>query len=96
MLVNQTFLHKNWPRRYEYLLVNQDRTFFVIEEASVGKKYEEPVIFQMIDFVIDNNLLMAMSFIIRYIDQMCQPFPSGYALFPFPFASLFNHCFGLY
>ena len=53
-LVNQTFLHKNASRRYKRLVVNGDRTFFTSEETSAGKKYNETLICQMIDFLIDN------------------------------------------
>ena len=39
MLVNQTFLYKNGSRRYKYLVLNG--TFFINEETSAGKKYDE-------------------------------------------------------
>ena len=52
MLVNQTFLCKNGSRRYKYLVVNEDRTK---EETSTGKKYDETLICQMIDFLLDNG-----------------------------------------
>ena len=54
MLANQTFLYKNGSRRYEYLMVNGDRTFFINEGTSVSKTYDDTLICQMIDFVIDN------------------------------------------
>ena len=53
MLVNQTLLYNNWSRRYKHLVVNGDRTFFTNEETA-GKKYDETLICQMIDFLIDN------------------------------------------
>ena len=46
MLVNQTFLYKNGSRRYRHLVGN--------EETSACKKYDETLICQMIDFLIDN------------------------------------------
>ena len=54
MLVNQIFLYKNGSRRYKHLVVNGDRTFFTNEETSVGKKYDETLICQMTDFLVDN------------------------------------------
>ena len=49
MLVNHAFLYKNGSRKYKYLLVNEDRTFFTDKETSPGIKYDELPIFQMID-----------------------------------------------
>ena len=57
MLVNQTFLYKNRSRRYKHLVVNGDGTFFTNEETSAGKKYDETLICQMIDFLTDNITL---------------------------------------
>ena len=54
VLVNQTFCDNNGPRRYTYLVINGNRTFFTNEETSAGKKYDEILICQMIDFLIDN------------------------------------------
>ena len=54
MLVNQTFLYKNGSRIYKHLVVNGDGTFFTNEETSAGKKYDEILICQMIDFLTDN------------------------------------------
>ena len=39
-------------------MVNADRTFFPNEETSAGKKYNETLICQMIDFLIDNIYIM--------------------------------------
>ena len=54
MLANQTFLYMNGSHRYRHLVVNGDRTFFTNEETSAGKQYDETLICQMIDFLIDN------------------------------------------
>ena len=35
-------------------MVNGDRTFFTNKETSAGKKYDETLIYQMIDFLFDN------------------------------------------
>ena len=54
MLVDQTFLYRNGSRRYKYLAVNGDKTFFTNEETSAAKKYDETLICQIKDFLIDN------------------------------------------
>ena len=54
MSLNQTFLYKNGSCRYEHLVVNGDRIFFTNEETLAGKKYDEALICQMTDFLIDN------------------------------------------
>ena len=53
MLVNQTFLQKNGSCMYKHLVVNRGRTFLTNEETA-GKKYDETLICQMIDFLINN------------------------------------------
>ena len=65
MLVNQTFLCKNGFRRYKRLVVNGDRTFFINEETSDGKKYNETLISQMTDFLIDNIYIKIGSHLFR-------------------------------
>ena len=54
MLVNQLFVNENGSRRHIYLAVNRDRTFLTNKETSVGKKYDEILICQMIHFLLDN------------------------------------------
>ena len=54
MSVNQTFLYKNGSRRYKHLVINGDTTIFTNEEISAGKNYDEALICQMIDNLIDN------------------------------------------
>ena len=54
MLVNQTFLYKDGSHRYKYIVINGDRTFFINKETSAGKKYDENLICQVTDFLIDN------------------------------------------
>ena len=73
MLVNQTFLCKNGFRRYKHLVVNEDRTFFTNEETSAGKKYDEILICQMTDFLIDNIYIK----IGNYLYRKCIGIPMG-------------------
>ena len=65
MLVNQTFLYKNGSLRYKYIVLN--RTFFINEETSAGKKYDETPICQMTDFLIDDTYIMIGS----HLFQQC-------------------------
>ena len=73
MLVNQTFLYKSGSRRYKHLVVNGDRTFFTNEETSGGKKYDETLICQMIDFLIDNIYIK----IGNHLFRQCIGIPMG-------------------
>ena len=55
MLGNQIFVDKNGSRRYKYLVVSGDRTFFPSEETSAGKiMMIETLIWHLINFLIDN------------------------------------------
>ena len=65
MLVDQTFLYKTESRRYKHLVVNGHRTFFINEETSAGKKYDETLICQMIDFLIDNIYIKMGNHLLR-------------------------------
>ena len=65
MLVNQTFLYKNGSSRDKYLVVNGDITLFTNEETSAGKKYDETLIYQMIDFLIDSIYIKIGSHLFR-------------------------------
>ena len=73
MLVNQTFLYKNGSRRYKHLVVTGDRTFLTNEETSAGKKYDETLICQLIDFLIDNIYIKIGSHLFR----QCIGIPMG-------------------
>ena len=73
MLVSQTFLYKNRSRRYKHLVINGDRTFFTNEETSAGKKYDETLICQMIDLLIDNIYIK----IGNHLFRQCISIPIG-------------------
>ena len=73
MLVNQIFLFKDGSRRFKHLIVNGNRTFFTIEETSAGKKYDETLICQMVDFLIDNIYIK----IGNHLFQQCIGIPMG-------------------
>ena len=73
LVVHQIFLYKNGSRRYNHLMVNGDRTFFTNEETSAGKKYDETLICQMIDFLIDNIYIK----IGNHLFRQCIGIPMG-------------------
>ena len=50
-------MFKNGYRRYKYLVVKADRTFFTNEETSAGKKGNEILICQMIHLLIGNIIV---------------------------------------
>ena len=54
-------------------MVNGDRTFFTNEEISAGKKYDETLISQMIDFLID-NIYMKIG---NHLFRQCIGIPMG-------------------
>ena len=53
-LVNNVFHYKTGKPRYKYLVVNGNRTYFVINHSDSATKYTEDDITSMIDFLIDN------------------------------------------
>ena len=71
MLVNQTFPYKNGSRGYKYLVIDGDRTFFTNKETSAGKKYDETLICQMIDFLVDNIYINIGNHLFRQCIGIC-------------------------
>ena len=53
-LVRQCFFKKTGTRRYKYLVIGRDMTYFVKYHSDSDKKYSEDDICNMIDFLIDN------------------------------------------
>ena len=53
-LIHNAFHHKNGKRRYQYLVVNRNSSYFVINHSDCKTKYTEDDITSMIDFLIDN------------------------------------------
>ena len=53
-LIHNVFHHKNGKRRYQYLVVNRNTSYFVINHSECKSKYTEDDITSMIDFLIDN------------------------------------------
>ena len=88
MLVNQTFTYRNGSRRCKCLVVNGHRTFFTIEETLPGKKYDEVLICQNIDFLTDNIYIKIGS----YLCQQCIGILMGASCVPL-FVNLFLYSY---
>ena len=53
-IIRDTFLFKNGNRRYKYLVIGREDTYFVKEHSDADKKYTEDDIIKMLEFLIDN------------------------------------------
>ena len=53
-LVQLCFIKKNGQRRYKYLALGRDRSYFVKHHSVSTKTFSETDIFNMLEFVIDN------------------------------------------
>jgi hypothetical protein len=53
-LVQLCFIKKNGQRRYKYLVLGRDRSYFVKHHSDSTKKFTETDIFNMFEFLIDN------------------------------------------
>jgi hypothetical protein len=52
--VQLCFIKKNGQRRYKYLVLGRDRSYFVKHHSDSTKKFSETDIFNMLEFLIDN------------------------------------------
>lgn len=57
-LIKRCFFKKNGKRRYKYLVISHDRSYFVINDSKANTKYTEDQICHMLDFLIDNIFVM--------------------------------------
>ena len=57
-LVQLCFIKKNGQRRYKYLVLGRDRSYFVKHQSDSTKKLSETDIFNMLEFLIDNIFVM--------------------------------------
>ena len=71
-------------------MVNGDGTFFTNEKTSAGKKYDEVLICQMIDFLIDNIYIK----IANHLFRQCIGIPMGTNCAPL-LANLFLYSYGV-
>jgi hypothetical protein len=71
-LVQLCFIKKNGQRRYKYLVLGRDRSYFVKYHSDSTKKFSETDIFNMLEFVIDNILVMLGGRIFQQTDLWVQ------------------------
>jgi hypothetical protein len=57
-LVQLCFIKRNGQRRYKYLVLGRDRSYFVRHHSDSTKKFSETDIFNMLEFLIDNIFVM--------------------------------------
>jgi hypothetical protein len=57
-LVQLCFIEKNGQRRYKYLVLGRDRSYFVKHHSDSTKKFSETDIVKMVEFLIDNIFAM--------------------------------------
>ena len=53
-IIRNSFLHKNWNRRYKYLVLGLEGPYFVQKHSDSKNKYTEEDIIKMLEFLIDN------------------------------------------
>ena len=58
MLILQTWQKKNGQRRYKYLVLGRDISYFVKHHSDSTKKFSEADIFNILEFLIDNIFAM--------------------------------------
>jgi hypothetical protein len=65
-LVQLCFMTKNGQRRYKYLVLGRDRSYFVKHHSDSNKKFSETDIFNMLEFLIDNIFVMFGGRVFQY------------------------------
>ena len=53
-IIKQCFLHKNGNRKYKYLVLGHNETYFVKHHTDSNMKYNEDDIVRMLEFLINN------------------------------------------
>ena len=56
-LIKNAFKYENGKKRYEYIVVGHDSTYFVKNTSNAKNIYTEDDIVRMIDFLIDNIIV---------------------------------------
>ena len=53
-IIRKAFIFKNGNRRYKYLVLGHEETYFVKEHSDSKSKYSEDDIIKMLEFLVDN------------------------------------------
>ena len=54
LLISQCFFYSNGSRRYKYLVLGREKSYFVKHHTGSDNKYTDSEIIQMLEFLIDN------------------------------------------
>ena len=57
-IIRNAFIFKNGNRRYKYLVLGHEETYFVKEHSDSKNKYSEDDIIKMLEFLVDNILVV--------------------------------------
>ena len=55
---SQSFIHKNGNRRYKFLVLGREGSYFVKEHSDSKNKYTEDDIINMLEFLVDNMFVV--------------------------------------
>ena len=53
-IIRNSFIHKNWNRRFKFLVLGREGPYFVKEHSDSKNKYTEDDIINMLEFLVDN------------------------------------------
>ena len=53
-IIRNSFIHKNWNRRYKFLVLGREGPYFVKEHSDSKNKYTEDDVVNMLEFLVDN------------------------------------------
>ena len=57
-IIQNSFIHKNGNRRYKFLVLGREGPYFVKEHSDSKNKYTEDDIINMLEFLVDNILVV--------------------------------------
>ncbi|KAK3103369.1 hypothetical protein FSP39_018776 [Pinctada imbricata] len=66
-IISNAFTSKNGNRKFKFIVVNYDKTYFVKEKSDSENKYTETYIIQMLNFLIDNIFVVFGGKVFRQI-----------------------------
>ena len=87
-IIRQAFRFKNGKKRYEYIIVGYNSTYFVKDHSNANHKYTENDIVRMIDFLIDNIFVECGGEIFQQVigipmETNCAPLLAGLFLYSY-------------
>ena len=66
-MFQNAFILKNGSRRYKYLVLRHDESYFVKENSDSKNKYSEDDIIKMLEFLVDNMLVDIAGKVVKQI-----------------------------